>query len=219
MPVLKNARWERFAQNLATGMSLLDAHEDAGFKPDRGNAYRLQHTDAILQRVSELLDKREHIESKATEKAIEKLAITKEAVLSELAKIGFADIRKAVSWRGNLTRETDNLDGGDVLVIREISNQQVRLIDSDQIDDNTAAAIAEVRQSPTGGLSVKLHDKKGALVDIARMCGYLTERVELTGKDGKPIQTEDVSARDTLIDRIAGLATRSGTDSDPGKLN
>lgn len=219
MPVLKNPRWERFAQNLASGMSLLDAHEDAGFKPDRGNAHRLQHTDPILQRVAELLDKRERIESKATEKAIEKLAITKEAVLSELAKIGFADIRKAVSWRGNLTRETDNPDGGDVLVIREISNQQVRLIDSDQIDDNTAAAIAEVRQSPTGGLSIKLHDKKGALVDIARMCGYLTERVELTGKDGKPIQTEDVSARDTLIDRIAGLATRSGTDSDPGKLN
>ncbi len=42
---------------------------------------------------------------------------------------------------------------------------------------------------------------------------------EHTGKDGKPIQTEDVSARDTLIDRISGLATRSGTDSDPGKLN
>lgn len=209
MPALQNPKHERFAQNLAAGMSLLDAYEDAGFKSDRGNAYRLQQKDAILQRVSDILDKREHIEAKATEKAIEKLAITKQAVLSELAKIGFADIRKAVSWRGNLTRETDNPDGGDVLVIREISNQQVRLIDSDMIDDDTAAAIAEVRQSATGGLSIKLHDKKGALVDIARLCGYLTERVEVTGKDGKPIQTEDVSARDTLIDRISGLAARS----------
>lgn len=178
MSVLKNPKHERFAQNLAAGLSLADAYEDAGFKPDRGNSSRLQQNDSIKQRVQEILDKREYIESKATEKAIEKLAISKEAVLSELAKIGFADIRKAVSWRGNLTRETDNPDGGDVLVIREITNQQVRLIDSDQIDDDTAAAIAEVRQSPTGGLSIKLHDKKGALVDIARLCGYVTEKHE-----------------------------------------
>lgn len=217
--MLKNAKHERFAQNLAAGMSLLDAHEDAGFKPDRGNAHRLQHKDDIVQRVSDILDKREHIETKATEKAIEKLAITKQQVLSELAKIGFADIRKAVSWRGNLTRETDNPDGGDVLVIREITNQQVRLIDSDMIDDDTAAAIAEVRQSSTGGLSIKLHDKKGALVDIARMCGFITERHEITGKDGKPIQTEDVSARDTLLDRISGFAARSGSPADSGKPN
>jgi phage terminase small subunit len=190
---LKNPKHERFSQNLAAGLSLADAYVDAGFKPDRGNASRLQQKDSVLQRVQEVLDKREQIETKATEKAIEKLAITKEAVLSELAKIGFADIRKAVSWRGNLTRETDNPDGGDVLVIREITNQQVRLIDSDQIDDDTAAAIAEVRQSPTGGLSIKLHDKRAALVDIGRHLGAFTHKVELTGKDGGPIETLELS--------------------------
>lgn len=219
MPVLKNSKHERFAQNLAAGMSQADAYEDAGYKPHRGNASTLAQDKNILERVQELFDKRDYIDAKATEKAIEKLAITKEAVLAELAKIGFADIRKAVSWRGNLTRETDNPDGGDVLVIREVTNQQVRLIDSDQIDDDTAAAIAEVRQSPTGGLSIKLHDKKGALVDIARLCGYLSEKHEHTGKDGGPIQTEEVSARDEINRRIAGLVTRGGQDSDTVKPN
>lgn len=200
-------------------MSLLDAYEDAGFKPDRGNASRLQQKDSILRRVQELFDNRAVIDAKATERAIEKLAITKEAVLGELAKIGFADIRKAVEWRGNMTRETDQPDGGDVLVIKEITNQQVRLIDSDKIDDDTAAAIAEVRQSPTGGLSIKLHDKRGALVDLGRHLGLFKERVELTGKDGKPIETQDVSARDILADRIAGIAARNGAASDTGKPN
>lgn len=189
MPVLKNCRWERFAQNLASGMSLSDAYADAGFKPDRGNASRLQQNDNIVQRVRELFDKREHIEAKATEKAIERLAITKESVLGELAKIGFSDIRKAVEWRGNLTRETDNPDGGDVLVVREITNQQVRLIDSDKIDDETAAAIAEVRQSPTGGLSIKLHDKQSALVNLGKHLGLFPTKVEMTGAKGGPVQS------------------------------
>lgn len=219
MPILRNPKHERFSQNLASGMSLLDAYEDAGFKPDRGNASRLQQKDSILRRVQELFDSRAVIDAKATEIAIEKLAITKEAVLGELAKIGFADIRKAVEWRANMTRETDQPDGGDVLVIKEITNQQVRLIDSDKIDDDTAAAIAEVRQSPTGGLSIKLHDKRGALVDLGRHLGLFKERVELTGKDGKPIETQDVSARDILADRIAGIAARNGATSDTGKPN
>lgn len=42
---------------------------------------------------------------------------------------------------------------------------------------------------------------------------------EHSGKDGGTIKTEDVSARDTIADRIAGLAARSGTHSDHSKLN
>lgn len=44
-------------------------------------------------------------------------------------------------------------------------------------------------------------------------------RHEMTGKDGGPIQTEDVSARDALISRIRGIAARNGEDERPPKLN
>lgn len=40
---------------------------------------------------------------------------------------------------------------------------------------------------------------------------------ELTGKDGGPIQTEEVSARDEVARRIAGLATRAGAGQDHSK--
>lgn len=36
--------------------------------------------------------------------------------------------------------------------------------------------------------------------------------VELTGKDGGPVQTEDVSGREQLLSRIAGVAARSGAE-------
>ena len=101
--------------------------------------------------------------------------------MTELAKIGFADIRKAVEWHGSLIREQDQPDGGDVLVIKEIFSNHVRLVDSDQIDEDTAAAIAEVRQSPTGGLSIKLHDKRAALVDLGKHLGMFKEHIEHSG--------------------------------------
>ncbi|WP_448651758.1 hypothetical protein ACSHWC_28830 [Pseudomonas fluorescens] len=59
------------------------------------------------------------------------------------------------------------------------------------MDDATAAAIAEVSQG-RDGLKVKLHDKKGALVDIGRHLGMFTApghaeldaELKLIGKGG-----------------------------------
>lgn len=206
-------------------MSQGDAYEDAGYKLHRGNASKLAQDKNIVVRVQELLDRRDNIETKATERAISKLAVTKEAILSELARIGFADIRKAVDWRGNLTRESDNPDGGDILVIREIVNQQVRLIDSDKIDDDTAAAISEVRQSPTGGLSIKFHDKQAALVNLGKHLGMFVERKEV-GQPGDFDRMSDDELRAELGAFISGSA--SGDDAEgagakrsgnPSKLN
>ena len=85
MPVLKNPRHEKFAQALFKGKTADDAYAEAGFKPDRGNASRLQHKDNIVQRVAEYLEWEQTVDREATEKAIDKLAITKERVLAELA--------------------------------------------------------------------------------------------------------------------------------------
>jgi phage terminase small subunit len=54
MPVLKNARHERFAQALAKGMTADEAYKEAGFKPNRGNAATLKANQSISKRVTEL---------------------------------------------------------------------------------------------------------------------------------------------------------------------
>lgn len=171
MPVLKNTRHELFAQELAQGKTATEAHVVAGYKGDRGNASALAARPDIQARVQQI-----------TTAAAEKAGVSVERVIAELAKIGFADIRKAVEWQGNLTREEDNPDGGDVLVVKHIFSNHVRLIDSASLDDDTAAAIAEVRQSPTGGLSIKLHDKRGSLELLGRHLGIFKDGLELRGK-------------------------------------
>lgn len=108
----------------------------------------------------------------------ERTDITADRVLRELAKIGFADIRKAVKWQTSLVTEEDNPEGGEIAVIKNIVTNNVQLVASEEIDDETAAAIAEISQNATGGLKIKLHDKRAALVDIGKHLGMFVERTE-----------------------------------------
>lgn len=105
--------------------------------------------------------------------------VTADRVLKELAKIGFADIRKAVKWDQSDSAE----EGGE----QKVTVTSIQLVNSDDIDDDTAAAIAEISQSANGGLKVKLHDKRAALVDIGKHLGMFTERVQLTGDADNPV--------------------------------
>ncbi len=54
MPILKNARHEKFAQELATGKTAAESYVLAGFKPSRKNASRLRANEDISARVAEL---------------------------------------------------------------------------------------------------------------------------------------------------------------------
>ena len=57
MPILSNAKHERFAQELAKGKSADEAYETAGYSPHRQNASRLMANDDIKMRVAEILAK------------------------------------------------------------------------------------------------------------------------------------------------------------------
>jgi len=57
MPILPNARHERFAQGLAAGKSADEAFVEAGFRANRGNASTLKSKQNIQARVAELLSR------------------------------------------------------------------------------------------------------------------------------------------------------------------
>lgn len=186
MPPLTNPKHEAFAQaRYLEGKTADEAYISAGYSENRGNAARLNSNESIVKRGAELLDERER-------RLHQKFEVTKERIIAEYAKIGFADIRKTVSWQGEAITEEDNPDGGDVLVIKNIYSNAVKLISSDEIDDDTAAAIAEVSQSAQGGLKIKFHDKKGALDSMAKHLGMFVEKHEHTGKDGAPIEIKRI---------------------------
>lgn len=73
---LKNARHERFAQELAKGKSQVDAYEAAGYKPDRGAATRVSAIVSVQARVEEL-----------KEKAAERCVVTVEGITQRLLNI------------------------------------------------------------------------------------------------------------------------------------
>ncbi|MDR7040564.1 phage terminase small subunit [Methylobacterium sp. BE186] len=93
--------------------------------------------------------------------------VTPERVVTELAKLGFSDIRKALSWRSNVEEIGENEEGEPILKV----GNEVVLRNSADIDDDTAAAITEISQTKDGALKVKLADKRAALVDIGRHLG------------------------------------------------
>jgi phage terminase small subunit len=185
LPVLANAKHEFFAQELAAGKAAAAAYAAAGFAANECAALRL--AQKVNARVEEL-------RAEATRSAADKLAITEERVLRELARIGFADIRKVVDWVGELVTEEDRPDGGDVLVVKNMISNHVRLKSASGIDDDIAAAIAEVRHSNAGGLTVKLHPKLPALDALADHLGISKpQRVEHSGQNGGPVETLDLS--------------------------
>jgi phage terminase small subunit len=96
-----------------------------------------------------------------------RVEITQDMVLRELAKIGFSDIRKVVRWGETEVRMVDGEEGE---AEDMVPYHGLALIDSAEIDDSTAGAIAEVSQG-RDGLKVKMYDKRGALVDLGRHLG------------------------------------------------
>lgn len=113
----------------------------------------------------------------------ERTGITADRVLTELAKIGFSDIRKVAKWysQANVAYVDSAEDEVEEGSLRFAVANQVELISSDDIDDETAAAISEVSMSDKGSLKVKLHDKRAALVDLGRHLQLFTDKLEHSG--------------------------------------
>ena len=163
---------KRFVEEYLIDLNATAAFRRAGYVATGNaaevNASRLLRNAKVATAIAQAQSKR----SVRTE-------ITQDMVLKELAKIGFSDIRKVIRWGNTTVRKNINAEGEEV----EEPYHGIALIDSSEIDDETAAAIAEVSEG-RDGLKVKLHDKKSALVDIGRHLGMFTDRIDHTSSDG-----------------------------------
>lgn len=109
--------------------------------------------------------------------------VTAQAVLNELSKIAFADIGDFVQFDNNL----------------------VTLKDSSEVD---TSVVSEV-QSTQYGVKIKLYNKHSALESIGKHLGMFREKVEVTGKDGGPIEiNHNISMLRDKIDGIVNKLTK-----------
>src|SRR6185437_5880057 len=175
MPVLSNAKQERFAQELAKGKTADEAYVLAGYAENRGNAIRLKANERVAERVAEI-----------TGRAADKAEVTAARVLEELAKIGFTDLADVADWGvrevafgydgdGKLLRAEDI---GDAVKIERVEAPFLTLKDREALTPAARAAVAEVALTKDG-FKIKLHDKNAALNTIARHLGMLKEKHEV----------------------------------------
>jgi len=158
---LRNPRYERFAYGLAEGKPAYQAYIDAGFAKAGAaqSASRLLRSQraGIGERVAEILQERKRIRAESTKLAIERSGMTKERVAVELGRIGFA----------NIADYADAIEAGpDVAaIIRRLPREH-------------AAALTEVWIDAQGNVRLKLGDKRAALMDIAKLFGWIVEKRE-----------------------------------------
>lgn len=178
---------EAFAREYLVDLNATQAAIRAGYsaKTAEQQGYQLLQNSSVAAAIQEAMNQR-----------AERTRISADAVLSELAKIGFSDIRKAVKWysQSNVAFADSELDGEiEDGSLRVAVANQVELVSSDDIDDDTAAAISEIGMSAQGALKVKLHDKRAALVDIGRHLKLFTDRVEHSGEMNLNVLPEDAA--------------------------
>lgn len=154
MPVLKNQRHERFAQLIAKGSTASAAYVAAGYRANDGNAAALKGNQRVKERVAELHGK-----------AAERAAVTKAAVMAELAKIGFA----------NMADYMRSGAGGDpYLDFSALSRDQAAALQEVTVDSYTEGAGDEAREVKR--VKFKLADKRAALVDLGKHLGMFVNR-------------------------------------------
>lgn len=133
-------------------------------------------------------------------KRADKLEITAEAVVAELAKLGFCNMQDYMRAGAN---------GDPYLDFSALTRDQAAALSEVTVDDYVEGRGEDAREVKR--VKFKLADKRAALVDLGRHLGLFKERVELTGKDGGPIETKETDALAVILSKLDGIAGRIQT--------
>lgn len=186
---------QRFVEEYLVDLNAAAAARRAGYseKTARQIGERLLTNVDIQEEVQALMQARQ-----------QRTEITADRVLRELAAVAFFDPRKLFNPDGSPKPITE-------------------------LDDQTAAALAgiDVLEEFEGAgkdrvfvgytKKYKVADKNTALTNAMRHLGMLRDKVELTGKDGGPVQHQRVAAdlsglTDDELDALERIAAKLGGD-------
>lgn len=161
-----------------TGPQSVFVSEYLGNGRNASAAYRAAYPDAqgsrkdIATRASRLLKVPKVKEAvagavsapdKAVAAAVVRYEITAERVADELARLAFTRLDQVAD-----VRTETGPDGK--------RRQRIQVKDFADVPDDALAAIVEVKRTVGGEVSVKLADKRAALMDIARLKGWIADK-------------------------------------------
>lgn len=139
-------------------------------------------------------------------KRSQRLEITADRVLMEIAKVGFASM-------GNYLSTT--AAGECYIDMSGVTPDQLAAISEYQIDDYTDGRGEDAREIKRTKL--KLHGKLEALKQLGVYLGWYKQRTEITGANGGPIQFKTDAERAEAVTAILDAARARATGSDPSE--
>ena len=162
----------RFADEYLIDLNATAAYKRAGYVA-KGNAAEVNATRLLRNaQVQEYLSSR----MKARE---QRIGITQDRVLQELARIAFFDIRKLYNPDGSLKRP-DELDDDAAAV----------LVGIDVVEMASGGKDGEANHVPMFTKKAKVADKNNALTLAMRHLGMLTDKLQHSGDQSAPIRQE-----------------------------
>lgn len=213
MPKLKNPKWERFCQAYVAGETAGNAgrsYARAFGKTEASRSSevlgsRLRGKDLIACRIGELTERARANESKATDEAAQKLALSKERLLEELSRTAFVDLSKYVTLDRSGQPQVD---------FDAVRRDKVAAFHELVIDAGGQAAVASGSESAPGAeaprVRMKLGGKHEALRDLGKHLGLFKEKHEITHVY-ETMTNEQLSAElNDIAERLAALGIDFG---------
>jgi len=143
--------------------------------------------------------------AKAHSKRIEKLEITADRVLRELALLGFSNMLDYLSIRGDgaVTVDLSGLTREQAAAIQEVTIEEYveRTGGANKGSDDDFERVKRTK--------FKLSDKRAALVDLGRHLKLFTDKVEVEGKLDVEVQDVREKLRAKLTNRLAPVVAIS----------
>ena len=138
-------RQRRFVEEYLVDCNATAAAARAGYSEKSAQGRGLRRLPHVRQAIEEAMAERS-----------QRVGITQDRVVVELARLAFADMRDIAAWG----------DGG------------VRLRPSEALTEDQAACVSEIVETPGKGVRVKLYGKTQALSALARHLGSRSEAGE-----------------------------------------
>lgn len=177
-----NDKQQRFVDEYLIDLNATAAYRRAGYTA-KGNAAEV-NAARLLRNAQVVLAVKEAMKARET-----RTMITQDRVLQELARIAFFDIRKLYN------------EDGSMKLPHELDDDAAAVLSGVDISTSLIAGAEEPTSVQTK--KAKVFDKGAALTLAMRHLGMLTDKTEVTGKDGAPL-LEGVTVKFVKADASRG---------------
>jgi phage terminase small subunit len=193
MPVLSNAKHEAVVRAFIADGERIGSRAYSAVFP-KASPRAAETAWSRLLRRAEFQARVAEVEAEIAAAAIDSAVMSKHEVLAELSKLGRANMQDFLV-RGDNAAEV-------IASLQDLARDNAAAVQELTVETYTEGSGEDAREVKR--VKLKLHDKRGALAELRRH--YEPQKHELTGKDGKPIETKDLTERPSDIEIARRLA-------------